>query len=148
MNDAIGSLRRVLGLAVIWAILWLAFWTIVIGIIWIVDPDSIDPGEGPMLIVVILGPMGLLSGLAVAGLVSMQRRAGTAIDLSLIRVAGWGVLGSAIVQVAYLGHGDAGLAANIKMALLFSAFGGVVTLVWFLMARTWLRRRSASQPAF
>jgi hypothetical protein len=43
-------------------------------------------------------------------------------------------------RLAYLGHGDQGLAANIKMALLFTACGGVVTLVWFAIARSLMRR--------
>ena len=55
-----------------------------------------------------------------------------------IHVAAWGMLGCAIVQLGYLGHGDQGLAANIMMALLFSAVGGVVTLMWLVMAGPWL----------
>jgi hypothetical protein len=39
----------------------------------------------------------------------------------------WGILATAIVQVPYLGHGDAGLVANLSMALLFSGLGGVVS---------------------
>ena len=52
------------------------------------------------------------------------------------------ILGSAIVQMAYLGHGDAGLVANIKMALLFSAIGGVIAIAWLAIARAWLHWRS------
>ena len=83
---------------------------------------------------VIFGPMGLFSGVAFGILLSLARRARTAGDRSPIYVAAWGMLGCAIVQLGYLGHGDQGLAANIMMALLFSAVGGVVTLVWLVMA--------------
>ncbi len=48
------------------------------------------------------------------------------------------MLGCAIVQLGYLGHGDQGLAANIMVAALFSAVGGVVTLMWLVMVRPWL----------
>jgi hypothetical protein len=92
------------------------------------------------------GPMGFFSGVAFGLLLSIGGRGRPLFERSLARVAGSGILGTAIVQVAYLGHGDAGLAANIQMALLFAAFGGVVAIVWLAMARSWTRRRS-SQPS-
>ncbi len=33
------------------------------------------------------------------------------------------------------------LAANIKMALFFSAFGSVIPIAWLVMERRWSRRR-------
>ena len=87
--------------------------------------------------------MGLLSGVAFGVLLFIDSRSRPSVDLSPGRVAGWGILASFIVQLAYLGHGDLGLAANLKTALLFSASGGLVTLVWLVMARSWLHRRSS-----
>jgi hypothetical protein len=142
MNEASRNLRRVLGIGLAWAILWTTLWAIVVVIIGIVDPDSIDPGEGPMVAVAILGPMGLLSGVAFGALSSIVAHGRTSADLSLMRAAALGILGSAIVQLAYLGHGDQGLAANIKMALLFSVIGGGITVVWLVISRSWSRRRS------
>lgn len=134
----IGTSRRVAGIGVAWAVLWLAFWGIVAGVIAVLDPDSIDPGE-PLMFVAIFGPMGLLTGVVFAVLLTIWENVRTIADLPLTRVACWGILSTAVVQLAYLGHGDAGLAANIKMALLFAAFGGVVTTVWLVMARRWSR---------
>lgn len=145
VNNAISTLRRVLGIGLAWAILWLAAWAIVVVVIRIVDPDSIDAGEGPMVMATILGPMGLFSGIAFGLLLSIWGRGRNAIDHSLIHVAGLGILGSAIVQLAYLDHGDLGLAANIKMALLFCVLGGVVTTVWLVMARRWNRQGDYSR---
>lgn len=139
---AIRTLRRVLGIGLAWAILWGAFWTIVMVIIGIVDPDSIDPGDSSAAAAA-LGSMGLFSGVLFGMLLSIGSRGRADIEPSLARVIAWGVLGSAIVQLAYLGHGDQGLAANIKMALLFSALGGVVTGAWLLMTRTWSRWRTS-----
>jgi hypothetical protein len=130
----------VLGIGLSWGILWLSFWGIVGLVIGVVDPDSIDPGE-EWLIVAVFGPMGLFSGIVLGILLSIAERGRTLLDHSVMRVAGWGTLASAIVQSAHLGHGDRGLAANIKMALLFSAIGGIVTIVWLLTARSWWRRR-------
>ena len=138
VQAVMGTSRRVFGIGVAWAVLWLAFWGIVVGVIAVLDPDSIDPGE-PLMFVAIFGPMGLLTGIAFGILLTIREHGRTARDLPLMRAAGWGILSTAIVQVAYLGHGDAGLAANIKMALLFAAFGGVVTTAWLVMARRWSR---------
>ena len=145
MSDVNTKLRRVVGIGAGWAIVWLLFWTVVGLTIAAVDPDSIDPGE-PVMMVVILGPMGLLSGIVFAVLLSIRDRGRTEAGFSVMRSVGSGILGCAIVQVAYLGHGDQGLAANIQVALLFSGFGGLVTMVWLVMARGW-SRRSSMRPA-
>lgn len=63
-------------------------------------------------------------------------------QLSLFRAVLWGVVGTAIVQLGYLGHGDLGLVANIPMALVLAAFGGLVAAIWLFMARRWSRWRS------
>jgi hypothetical protein len=134
-------LRRVLGIGLAWAVLWAVFWAIVLVTIGIVDPDSIDPGEGPAA-AAILGSMGLFSGVVFGMLLSIGGRA--RIDTEpLMSTIGWGVVSSAIVQLGYLGHGDQGLAANIWDALIFCALGGAVTAAWLALARTWSRRRSS-----
>ena len=136
---------RLLGIGVSWGTLWLAFWLIVVIVIGVFDPDSIDRGEGPLVIASILGPMGLFSGIAFAAFLCANGRLG-ACDLPLIRAVLWGILGTAIVQLAYLDHGDMGLLANIEMGLVFSVFGGVVTMVWLLIARRWSHWRSSRSP--
>lgn len=141
MKKVISSLQRVLGVGLAWAILWGAFWAIVAVIIGVVDPDSLDPGEG-LMGVVIFGSMGLLSGVLFGVLLVFDSRSRTSSDLSLGGTAGWGILASAIAQIPYLGHGDLGLVANIKIALLFAAMGGLVTLAWLVIARSWPRYRS------
>ena len=138
VNPLKSTLRRALGIGAGWGSLWLAFWLGVAIVIAMLSPDSIDPGE-PTGLIVILGLMGLLSGLAFAGLAFVWAPAGIATELSLPRAAGLGVLATAIVQVGYLGHGDQGLAANLLMAFLFSLVGGIVTLAWCLTARLWLQ---------
>jgi hypothetical protein len=107
----IAIFRRVLSIGLGWAIVWGALWAIVGVIIGVVDPDSIDPGESAMAVAV-LGPMGLLSGIAFGILLSIGDRGRSNLHLSLTRVVGWGILPSAIVQLAYLDHGDLGLAAR------------------------------------
>lgn len=125
-------LRRVAGIGLAWGVLWIAVAAVAGTIIGIVDPDSIDPGE-PIAAVIIFGPMGFLSGVVFALLLGGSRSAAS--DVSLARSASIGFMATAVVQVAYLGHGDAGLAANLMMALLFSAVGAVVAAMWLILAR-------------
>jgi hypothetical protein len=127
--------RRVLGTGLVWSVVWIAAAIILILIIGVVDPDSIDPGEGPLVAAAIFGPMGFMSGVAFAILSTIGDRGRTKSELSVTRAARWGFLGTAIAQLVYLNHGDLGLVSNIKMALMFSAFGGAVAMVWLVTAR-------------
>jgi len=145
VNPLKSKLRRALGIGAGWGSLWLAFWLGVAIVIGILSPESIDPGE-PTGLIAIFGVMGLLTGLAFAGLAFVWAPAGTATELSLSRAAGLGVLATAIVQVGYLGHGDQGLAANLLLAFLFSLVGAIVTVAWWLTARLWLQFGSGPQP--
>ena len=137
-HNRIQALGRLLGIGLTWGVLWLAFWLAVAVTISILDPDSIDPGEDIMFLV-IFGPMGFFSRVALGILLWIEGAGRHVVDRPVVRVAGWGVLATAIVQMAYLGHGDAGLAANLKMALFFSVIGGAITVVWLLIARRWWR---------
>ena len=139
------ALRQVLVIGLSWALVWAVFWTIASTAIAMLDPDSIDPGE-PVMMVAILGSMGVFSGIAFSLLLVFWGR-GTPTELSVGRVAVRGLLSSAIVQVGYLNHGDLGLMANIKEALLLAALGGVVTMVWLAVARAWLRWRSSKRAS-
>lgn len=138
------TLRRVVGIGLLWGLLWLALMMIVGVIVGIANPDTIDAGEGWQAVLV-LGPMGLFTGIAFALLLSLgaARSSGS----SVMRAAGCGILATAIVQLAYLGHGDAGLVANLQMATLFSIVGGLVATMWLGVSRGWSQWRSSRQPA-
>ena len=133
--------RAMIGPAMGWAALWLLGWVAICGTIALVDPDSIDPGDWEGLLLV-MAPMGLLSGTAFLILTALASRGAPAREPSVRGAVMWGMLGTAIVQVGYLGHGDAGLAANLGMALMFSVFGGLVTIAWLLIGRRWSLWRS------
>ncbi|HYN08191.1 MAG TPA: hypothetical protein VES67_12435 [Vicinamibacterales bacterium] len=104
-------------IGVTWGVVWFAAWIAIGTLIAILDSDSIDPGDTEGMIIV-LAPMGLLTGIAFGILLSLADSGTSVINLSLPRAVLWGVLGCALVQVFYLGHGDQGLAANIGMALM------------------------------
>ncbi len=147
MDKTVQMLRHALGIGLVWTLVWGLFLVIVGLAIAIAQPHSIGPGEGPLVAAAVLGPMGLFSGIAFGILLKLGGRGRTSLEQPLTRVVAWGVLGTAIVQLAYLDHGDLGLVANIQEALLFSAFGGLVTIVWFLMARGWSQWRATARSS-
>lgn len=147
MNKMLRNLRAVSGVGLTWGIMWAVVTIAVGGIIGVVDPDSIDPGEGLIVAGSIIGSMGLLSGVVFWILVSRFERDKTILDLSVSRAAMWGILGSAIVQLGFLRHGDLDLAANVKMGLVLAAFGGVIATAWMAMAQRWSRRRQGQHES-
>ncbi len=138
MPNTNNTFRSAAGVGLGWFLSWLTLWGIAGAIIATVDPDSIDPGDGRGA-VLILGSMGLLSGIMFGALLTAARRTRPLHGLSFTRATALGLLSCAAAQVPYLGHGDQGIAANSQMALLFTAFGGMVTAVWFAASRIWPR---------
>lgn len=140
-------IRRIAGVGVAWGALWVAATGLLTLVLSIVDPDSVDPGE-PTMAVVVFGSMGLLSGLVFGALLWMTGHR-VSFEVSFRQALGWGTLGSAIAQVPYLGHGDQGIAANLQVAALLAIVGGLVAMVWLVLARRlrhW-RRANAAQPS-
>jgi len=127
------SLRGDLTNAGTWAAIWFAGAMLVGGVIGIVDPDSIDPGDTAGMAMV-MGLMAVLSGAVFAALlrVADPRPVGPRMSKALA----CGFMATALVQTALLGHGDAGLMANLGMALVMCAFGVVVTVCWLALRRS------------
>lgn len=95
MGTLLRKLRGLLGLGLTWGILW-AILTAAIGVvIWVVDPDSIDSGEGPLIASAIVGWQGFVAGVGFGILLSFAETRKAILDLSLIRAAIWGLLASA-----------------------------------------------------
>lgn len=99
MAELVRRLRGALGIGVTWGVLWAAIGVVLALTIGVVDPEDIDPGEGPARVAAIFGLVGFLSGLGFAGLLSLAERRRTIAQLSLGRVALWGVLGGAAIPL-------------------------------------------------
>ena len=99
MNGLLRKVRGSLGLAAAWGAAWAligAGLSIVTGI---VDPSSIDAGEGPLRIGAIFGAIGAVSGFAFAIVMSLTERRRSIGDLSIGRAALWGALGAAALPL-------------------------------------------------
>lgn len=95
MSRLIRWIRAALGIAVVWGLLWVAIGvglTVVFGVF---RPDDIGAGEGPTRTLPILGLVGFWSGLAFAGVMSLAERRTELHELSLARVALWGLAAGA-----------------------------------------------------
>ena len=95
MKSFFRKLRGVLSMGLTWGTLWGLLMFITGVIIGIVDPDSIDPGESPLLFGAILGGMGLVSGALFGLLFSVAERRKKIRELSVLRAAGLGAVAAA-----------------------------------------------------
>ena len=129
MSKILRNLRGLLGIGLTWGIVWAAVMIAVGMIIEVVDPDSIDPGEEPIVLGAVVGLVGFISGLVFGGLLSIAERQKTISDLSLSRVAMWGILVSAAFPLL--------AGKDIRMMLFLGPLGAVSALTSVALARRW-----------
>ncbi len=129
MSKILRNLRGLLGIGLTWGIVWAAVMIAVGMIIEVVDPDSIDPGEEPIVLGAMVGLVGFISGLVFGGLLSIAERQKTISDLSLSRVAMWGILVSAAFPLL--------AGKDIRMMLFLGPLGAVSALTSVALARRW-----------
>ena len=129
MSKILRNLRGLLGIGLTWGIVWAALMIAVGMIIEVVDPDSIDPGEEPIVLGAMVGLVGFISGLVFSGLLSIAERRKTISDLSLSRVAMWGILVSAAFPLL--------AGKDIRMMLFLGPLGAVSALTSVALARRW-----------
>ncbi|MBS1787918.1 MAG: hypothetical protein JST85_09365 [Acidobacteria bacterium] len=96
MSTQLRKLRGVVGISLIWGILWAVIFGVLATIIGIVDPDSIDPGEEPAIIGLMGGVFGLVSGVVFGALLAVAENGREFRNFSLLRAALWGMLSSAV----------------------------------------------------
>ena len=93
------TLRGVMGIGLMWGTLWAVIFSAIATVIGIIDPDSIDSGEGWIGLGALGGAAGLVSGMAFGVLLSVTERGRPILDFSLSRAAMWGVLGAAALPL-------------------------------------------------
>lgn len=113
-------LRGMLGMGITWAVGWAIVMFIIGTIIGVVDPDSLDAGEEPWRLAMIVGFVGLLSGTAFAAIFAGAERKKSIRDLSVLRSALWGALGGAALPLL-TSMNDAVLFNTMPLGALFAA---------------------------
>ena len=114
------KMRGVMGIALTWGILWAAIGYAVARGMSIINPNSIDPGESPVLLGALVGFVGLISGVGFGTLLSFAERRKTLLELSLSRCALWGILGSAALPLL-TGMQDVLVLMTCPMGAVFAA---------------------------
>jgi hypothetical protein len=133
MNKILYNLRGLLGIALTWSILWAAAMMVAGTIIRVVDPDSIDPGEEPIVLGAMVGLVGFMCGAVFSGILFIAERSKTLVDLSLSRAAMWGI----VVSAAFLLL----MSKDIRMIFLLGPLGAVSALASVAVARRRLNTR-------
>jgi hypothetical protein len=88
--------RGVLGTAATWAAVWAAIFAAVALIIGVIDPDSIDAGEGPLSVAGVGAVFGFVSGAGFGALLALAEGRKAIRELAPGRAALWGALGTAV----------------------------------------------------
>jgi hypothetical protein len=140
LNRLLRKVRGALGIGLTWGVLWAAIAIVTGLIIGVVDPDSIDPGEGPLVAGRIIGFVGFVSGVAFSLLLSLaEQRRKSILDLSLIRVALWGAVGAA-APLLVTGMPDG-------MVVFTSPLGAAFASASVAIARRAERRHALASPS-
>lgn len=100
MQSLLRIVRGTLGMGVAWAAAWALVFAALAAIAGLVDPASIDPGEGLIRVGAIGAVFGFVSGTAFAVLLSWTEARRAIRSLSLGRAAVWGALATAIYPLA------------------------------------------------
>lgn len=96
MNKPLRKLRGVMGVGLIWGVVWGAFFLTLVLIIGIFRPQDMDHGEGPIVVIGTGLLVGFVSGAVFGAILSFAENQKSILDLALIRVALWGMLAAAV----------------------------------------------------
>jgi hypothetical protein len=99
MTRSLRTLRGVTGIGLTWGILWAAIFAAITIVVWVIDPEDIDPGEGPIRVGAIGGAIGLVSGVLFGTLLAFTERRRAVRDIALVRAAIWGAIAAAAIPL-------------------------------------------------
>lgn len=99
MDSILRKLRGMFGMGLTWGVGWAMVLFMIGTVIGIVDPDSIDAGEEPWRMSLLVGSVGFFSGSVFALILSGAERRKSIRDLSVLRATLWGALGGAVLPL-------------------------------------------------
>lgn len=95
----IRTVRGAIGVGATWAALWAIFGFLFGILLRIVRPHGFNPGENELVISIVFGVVGFLSGVAFSLVMAIAERRRTLDQLSVARAAGWGAIASAALPL-------------------------------------------------
>jgi len=99
MESLLRRLRGMLGMGMTWAVGWAIIMFLIGNIVQVVDPESIDQGEEPWRLALMVSVVGFISGSVFAMIFSSAERRKRIRDLSVLRSTIWGALGGAALPL-------------------------------------------------
>lgn len=109
-----------LGMGLTWGVGWAIVIFMIGTVISIADPDSIDAGEEPWRISLLVGTVGFISGSLFALIFSRAERRKSIRNLSVLRATLWGALGGAALPLL-TSMNDATLFNTVPLGAAFAA---------------------------
>jgi len=102
MRSLFRRLRGLLGLGAFSAVAWAIFGAALGSVVLLLDPASVDAGEGPLWIAYYLGRTGFVAGIAAGALIAAIGRRKALLDLRMRTVIALGaVAGGALPWIAF-----------------------------------------------
>ncbi len=120
MNSLLRKLRGMFGMGLTWGVGWAIVIFIIGSIIGVVDPDSIDAGEEPWRLALLVGSVGFVSGSLFGLIFSRAERRKSIRNLSVLRATLWGALGGAALPLLTTMN-DATLFNTVPLGAAFAA---------------------------
>jgi hypothetical protein len=120
MNALLRKLRGMLGMGLTWAVGWAIIMFIIGTIISVVDPDSIDAGEEPWRLALMVSTVGFISGSVFALLFAGAERQTKLTELSVWRAMWWGAMGGGALPFL-TAMNDAVALNTIPLGVIFAA---------------------------
>ena len=120
LNTLLRKLRGMLGMGLTWGVGWAIVIFILGSVLGFFDPDSIDAGEEPWRLGLLVGSVGFVSGSLFALIFSGAERRKSIRDLSVLRATLWGALGGAALPLL-TSMNDATLFNTVPLGAAFAA---------------------------
>jgi hypothetical protein len=139
MRSLLIKLRGLVGVGLTWAIVWGLAFAAIAAIVGVIDPDSVDIGEGPLDVAPYGALFGFVAGSLFALLLIMGDGRRKIRELSLARTALWGAIGTALMALWF--SGDA------SMLLVLSPMGGALAAGMVAIAKRADSKAQSSAPA-
>lgn len=138
MRALLRKCRGALVMGAIWSAVWAAIFGALFLVIGLLDPDSIDPGEGPLRAVWIGAVFGLVSGTAFGVVLSLAEGRKGIRGLSIWRAALWGAVGTAAFPLL--------TAVDNRMVYLVCPIGAALAATWVALAKKAERAGQSEAP--
>jgi len=126
MNKPLRKLRGVIGIGLIWAPVWTAMFFALVAIIFAVFNPNGGSDVGPLTWIVIMAQFGFVSGTIFGVILSLAEHGKAIRNISLVRTALWGLLGSAVFPI---------LTQRADQMFWACPFGAVIAMALVALAR-------------